>query len=240
MRGVITLRNQYVTQNESCAHVAHRQKLAANERESFFALGVIVIRQRDIVGLKPVASIEGRRIAIDVSAVQFRSSRSVMMIPEHFQFVCDQISDPRRNIRFARGGRSVMLGNAAVEDAAVFGFPPSLGDAASRAKRFGNQRVFLFLRKLRRRPSWIFPARISDCSRYAATGDPTLQLSVELAFDSTLRFPEERRVFIKKFESCVFDGFWFSISFGLLFKMFERINPQTIPLEFAWGCGILE
>src|SRR6266567_467566 len=155
MGGVISLRDQDVPQDEGCADIAHRQKLSAHEGKTFFALGVIRIWQSDIVGLEPIAGVERRRIAIDEGAVQLRSSWTVVMISQHFQFVRDQFSNPTWYVRFARWSCRVVLRNLGVEYAVVPGFPPGLSHAASRAKRFGDERVFLFFQKLRCRPPWI-------------------------------------------------------------------------------------
>src|SRR3984893_13999409 len=100
MRGVIALRNQYVTKNEGCADIAHRQKLSAHESKAFVALGVIVIWQRAIVRLKPVSGVEGRWVAIDEGAVQFGRARTVMMVAQNFHFVRNQFSNATGYIRF--------------------------------------------------------------------------------------------------------------------------------------------
>ena len=102
VRGVIALWNQYESKNERGADIAHSQKLTAHEGETFVALRVVVIWQRAIIRLKPITRVESRWIAVDVSAIQFRSSRTTMMIAENFDFVRDQFSNPAWHVRFAR------------------------------------------------------------------------------------------------------------------------------------------
>ena len=97
-----------------------------------------------------------------------------MVIAEHLQFVCNQFSNPRRYVRFARWSGGVVLGNAGVEKTLVAGLSPSLRESSAGTKCPCNKRMFLFLRELRCGPPWIFPSCICNRSGNTAPGNPTL------------------------------------------------------------------
>src|SRR5713226_5184003 len=124
MGGVIALRNEHIAENEGCADIAHSQKLPAYEGESFVTLG-----GRAIVRLKPIARVESRWIAVDVSAIQFCSSRTVMLIAQNFDLGRDQLANAAWHVRFPRWCRGVVLRHTGVEKTLFAGLSPSLREA---------------------------------------------------------------------------------------------------------------
>src|ERR1051326_1623990 len=64
MGGIIPLWNEHVPKNERGSAITHCQKLTTQELKSFFALDVVVIGQRGVIRLKPIASVrsEERRV----------------------------------------------------------------------------------------------------------------------------------------------------------------------------------
>ena len=240
VRGVVALRDQDVAQNERGSAIAHREELTANDLNSFLVLDVVVIRQRTIIRLEPVARTVSGGIAVDVSAVEPCPTRAMMVMAQCFDLGGEEFSDPLRDIGFARWRGGVVLREQAANESLFTHLPPSLRNPASAPQRLRNQCLGLFLGQLRRGSPSVPLSSICNGSRNPTTGNPSLDLAIKLKSDALGGLSKEGRVLPEEANQAAFDQSCLSAAFDLALEMFEGVDPKAIFLQSGRRNRILE